>query len=652
MPTYISKLLIHLSLFFAIFAYVSRIEASIHTLTSPDRKLVATFSNTQSKSANILYNLTFAGKQVINSSSIKLFDESCDLNQLSKTLDVSNTWKPVYGHKSTFIDHYNELVLQINYSSGKNIIFTARMYNEGLAFRFHITNTKQFLGETLRLKTTYNFPEDFSVYYPNGEFQPEGPIKISSYDKHGSTIRMPMVVDAGKNTFLCLLESDLYKSSTQSNCEPMNIFKGDVLFGLESDSAFSNISSRQFQTPWRIILTANSPGDFLTSDIPLNLATPCQIADTSWISPGISTWELRTRGAIFNNFQYENNQETMLRMVDFASSNNFEYLLIDGMWFRVKNGQMQVRDEKYDMNKIISYAKENDVKLLLYYDEHYADPNRKNYRGEKVLPIKSVFEFISDLGAAGIKFGFKGYNVNFTRDAIKLAAKYKLLINFHDYPVPMIGVRRTYPNAITREYCHAQADRHTTFSPNSFIRQAQINLIAGPMDQCNGYFSFSSLKSRWLGFENGVVESTIVSEAARILITSWGGLQTIPDAPEAYLSKPDLFQFIKKLPNTWDDSRCIDIKLNEYIFMARKYKNTWYVAGAANNKGGKVQLKMNFLTSSEYSATIYEDADDAHYQDNPSSYVKRTSLVKPNETLDINMAPGGGFCMILKPLIN
>lgn len=211
----------------------------------------------------------------------------------------------------------------------------------------------------------------------------------------------------------------------------------------------------------------------------------------------------------------------------------------------------------------------------------------------------------------GVKYGFMGRNVDFSREAIQKSAQSQLLIDFHDSPVPFTGIRRTYPNAITREYCHAQQDSRRAFTPEAFVKMALINAIQGPLDMNNGNFDITGINSGIRQKSPGKTNSyysTVVSEAARTLII-FSGLVCLPDAPEAYLAKEDLFEFIQQQPvGKWDESRILNSKMGEYISTTRRHGKEWFVGSVYSQKGGSLDIKLDFLEPNlSYEVTFYVD---------------------------------------------
>jgi alpha-glucosidase len=223
-----------------------------------------------------------------------------------------------------------------------------------------------------------------------------------------------------------------------------------------------------------------------------------------------------------------------------------------------------------------------------------------------------------------------------------------LLCDFHDGPVPPSGDRRTYPNYVTREFCHSQSDARRAFSPTGFCEQVFVNMLAGPLDMCNGLYTLKNpARDRPKIFTN--VNTTIVAETARVLVT-FSGLSILPDCPEAYEAHADLFDFLSKLPMTWDETRILHGEVGQYITTARRRGDQWFIASATNEEPRTLQLTLDFLKPDQvYDATLYEDAPEAHYIENREAYRVRQLVVKGGDTLDARLAPGGGHCVYLTP---
>jgi alpha-glucosidase len=405
----------------------------------------------------------------------------------------------------------------------------------------------------------------------------------------------------------------------------------------------------------------------ITNNALVNLNPPCQLEDTSWIKTGLSLWDWRGWGAkTADGFTYELDMKSWRRQVDFASQYGVKYLLLDANWYGeefsedsnpvssrttlcVQNEKGEILfpaapenwDDPIDVPALIKYAADKNVGIMLYIN----DRAQVKYNFDETLATYKSW------GAAGIKYGFMGgkgqQKVLDTRKIVEACARHQLVCDFHDGPVPPSGDCRTWPNYITREFCHAQADAKRSFSPTTFCTSVFINMLAGPLDMSNGMFALN-------GIENGrprvfqPIDSTVVAEAARVLIT-FTGMAIVADMPEAYMAKADLFKFMGSMPMNWDETIVLDGAIGEYVSTARRAGQKWWIGTACNEQGLKHQIKLDFLKKGvTYTATVYEDAPDANYKKNREAYTVRSCEVRKGDVIDAVLAQGGGHAVYLE----
>jgi alpha-glucosidase len=611
-------------------------------LNSPDGNVEVNILLIEGK---LNYQINWSGQKMVGSSELEIFPNAAMSILSASEIENKNTWNPVWGQHSSIEDHFKELQIDIN-CDGTTGKLLARVYNQGIAFRF-ILNEGEKPNEAI-FKCGYALPEGSNYYFPKGETEPIGPVNFVELNdvlqaKNGKTgtINVPLVVESPNQSYLALLESDLYAAN---GIESMHLDKTGVDGKIESLNKVA-INENEWISPWRVILLGKSAGDLVVNTVPINLATPNKLENTEWIKPGKTVWDWRVHSYTApDGFVYGINTESYKRFIDFASENEIEYFLIDANWFSsVTEGRFEISD-KLNLPMVVDYADDKGVDIILYYDRH-----KGNFGDDKLFP------YFKSLGVKGMKYGFMGNDVDFTREAIQKSAQNQLLIDFHDSPVPFTGIRRTFPNAITREYCHAQQDSRRAFTPESFIKMALINAITGPLDMNNGNFDLTGINSglRQKGpREKNTYFSTVASEAARTLII-FSGLVCIPDAPEAYASKADLFEFIQKQPvGKWDESRVLHSKIGKYITTARRHGNEWFIGSVYNQQGGKLDIKLDFLEEGKsYDVTFYEDTEETNCRTNPESYRVRKGKVKKGDVVEAVLAPGGGHCMWIRPVI-
>ena len=318
-----------------------------------------------------------------------------------------------------------------------------------------------------------------------------------------------MLVDADTQ-FFALLESDIISAEAFNQAIGFKRVQGAAAVSVNIPS--QAVPAGNFITPWRVILVGDTPGDLLESTVAVNLAAPLALDDDSWIQPGKSLWIWRVLSyRTGDNFTYRTNTASINRMVDFAAENNIQYVLVDDDWYTlIRNGQVVSQASNFNIQEVVAHAESKHVGILLYFDRS------PSHRVQNTTDTQ-LFELYSSLGASGVKYGFKGNDVPFTRGAVRGSANSQLLINFHDSPVYQTGARRTMPNAITREVGWAQQDARRAFTPSDFLKMAMINALSGPFDQTNGIYDLNEIQRRAKGPRNPL-NSTVAAENARTLM--------------------------------------------------------------------------------------------------------------------------------------
>ena len=594
-------------------------------LKSPDGGLSASF---EVKKGALTYSVSRGETPLVGSSKIEIFADA-KVTLVDQSIRENDTsWEPVWGQFSTIRDHHRELALSLT-ADGIPVTFLCRAFDSGIGFRFTLPT------ESKDKKMTFSC--EYRVLKGTAHYSGQRGHKLNLKAAKGR-VSTPLVTVRGDGIHLGFLESDLYSAAGFKSTQNRSSKNGQVFV-----ASSSSISIGEGQvTPWRTILVEDTAGDLAVNTVSLNLAAPCAIEDTSWIKPGKGLWDWRVHGYDNGDFIYGIDTQSYLRYIDFCAENGLEYFTVDDHWFiTAGDGKMKV-SPKVDIEKVMSYAKEKGVLIMLYYDR------KKGNFGDQTL-----FSHYAQLGATGMKYGFMGNNAGFTREAMDAAVKNKLLINFHDGPVPMSGVERTFPNLIAREYCHGQQDSRSAFTPETFLQMAMVSSLSGPLDMSNGNFGIKSInageREKGPKKRNSYI-STVVSEVARNLVI-YTGLVTLPDAPEEYRKKQDLFEFLKLMPSTWDESRVLQSELPKYITTARRSGDTWFVASVNDQSKRTLKVTLDFLDPDKtYEAKIYQDASDSHGVKNPEAYEVKTKTVKRGDVIEAKMAIGGGHAFILKPL--
>lgn len=608
---------------------------------------------------NLIYSGIRSSVEIISDSPVSIKDSTAHTVTSASKSKHDATWTPTWGQFSSIRDYHEQLTLELDVGD-TSFALTFKVFNDGLGFRFTADDQTTLTGDILKYKVRYNMAaEQFMGHWPRGEYSPAGPIAIESL---GTNPRTPLVVaftntlllDESSSTdtepeetsgYFALLESDLYSAEA---------FRAIVFQRVGGQPAVtSNVTSApipvgDFVSPWRVILVGDTPGDLLESTVPVNLAAPLELADASWVRPGKGLFNWRTLGYRTDDgsFTYAINTATLKRLIDFASANRLEYVQVDDNWYiQINNGRLVSQANNFDIEEIISYANDNDVSIVIYVDRSPASRVRRT-------SDEQLYRLFDELGGAAIKYGFRGNDAPFTREALRSTAAKQMLINFHDNPVPLTGARRTIPNAITRQTGWGQQDARRAFAPTDFLEMAMINALLGPFDQINGIYDINEMPNRSKG-SNNPINSTVAGENARVLIM-FSGMILLPDVPEEYDKKADMFEFLREMPATWDETKILHSSLPNYITTARRSGEEWFVCSATNENARTLSIPLGFLNGdANYDVTYYEDDHDGrnptHYINNRETYQVRTGTVVSTDTASAVMVAGGGHCMWIRP---
>ena len=436
------------------------------------------------------------------------------------------------------------------------------------------------------------------------------------------------------------------------------------------------------KTPWRTIIVSDEAKDILSSRITYNLNEPSKIEDTSWIKPmkymgvwwemitGMSSWDYTDEFAAVKlgetdfeaaepNGTHAANTKNVKRYIDFASEHGFDGLLVEGWnvgwedWFG--NSKDYVFDfvtpyPDFDVEEIREYAKSKNVEMIMH---HETSASVRNYERH----LDTAYQFMKANNYNAVKSGYVGdilprgenhysqWIVNHYQYALEKAAEYEIMINAHEAVRPT-GIARTWPNLIANE--SARGTEYQAFGgskPNHVTVLPFTRLIGGPMDYTPGIFEMDISKLN--PDNNSHVNSTLANQLA-LYVTMYSPLQMAADLPKHYEQFMDAFQFIKDVAIDWEKSVYLEAEPGDYITIARKEKdgNNWFVGNVNGVTPRTSEIEFDFLEKGKtYVATVYSDAEDAHYKDNPQAYEIKKYRVNSKSELSQKSAAGGGYAI-------
>jgi alpha-glucosidase len=628
------------------------IAASSQTISveSPGKNIVVTLTN----SDKLSYSVTFNGRTIINPSALgfEFRDEppmTGNFNIPDQSVkNFNETWIPVIKSKhSEITNNYNELQLTLEEKSGlmRQMKFYLRVFNDGAAFRFKLLRGAK-IGDRQITKelTTFNIPDDpkawvveYGGYSTSNESEFfERPL---SYLNEKTIAGMPFLMDYGNNCWLAITEAKIdnyaaFYIGTNGTSNQLTT-KLVPLPGEPEDGVKVRFADEVY-TPWRVLMIGDSPGILIQSEIIQNLNDPCAIKDPAWIKPGMSAWDHWWSGEV------KMEMPVIKQYIDLASQMGWPYMLVDWQWygkFNVPEADITKWAPQIDMPEIISYAKSKNVRIIVWL--YSSDVNRNS-------AYKKAFPLYEKWGIAGIKIDFMDRDdqqmVNWYHDIIECAADNHLMVDFHGAYKPD-GIIRTWPNMITRE--GVMGNEYYKFSdkmsPEHNVKLAFTRLLAGQMDYTPGAF-LNVTRAQFKNQTPAVVWNTRAAELSKFVIYE-SPLTVVCDHPDNILNQPGA-DFLKIVPTVWDDIKFIGGYPGNYIAIAKRSGDKWFLGVMNNSKGKSVDIKLDFLPQGNYEADTW--ADTKKSDKNPEDIKISKQELKAGDTLKVTMADDGGFVAVIR----
>ncbi|WP_372647250.1 glycoside hydrolase family 97 protein [Draconibacterium sp.] len=599
----------------------------------------------------LTYSVLYRGEKVILDGNMGLKIKSGPVLGLnlevaeSAVQEVNEMWKPVHNPNETILNHYNELTVDFEELKfpGRKFQVIVRAYNDGVAFRYMVPQGADRQKCNLENElTTFNFESDVTCWaadykgfksHQEGHFNKQPLSGLSPRGYYG----LPLTLKVSENCYAAITEAHLDKWAgmyLRTSQHPKEL--RTVLSNIKNNGAedrFICTLELPHKSPWRVIMLGEKPGDLIESEMVSNLNPPCKIEDTSWIKPGICTWDSWWS----RNVNMENDE--IKKFIDLAAENEYPYMLIDWQWYGEYNkpeADVTTLAEQLDMPMLISYAKQKNVKLWLWL--YWTDVNRN---------MEEAFNLYESWGIAGVKIDFMaldGYEmVEWYHNTVKLAAQHHLMVNFHGAYKPT-GIRRTWPNLMTREGVLGNEYNKFTYNvtPEHNVTLPFTRMLAGPMDYTPGGF-VNALKGEFKPQKNTMVMGTRCHELAKFVVFD-SPVTTLCDHPENYKNQPGM-DFLQQVKAVWDETKVLQGAIGEYIVMARKSGNQWFIAGMTNSDARTLEVDLDFLPDDSYTIDLYKDGEATKLD--ATKLEKMKLKLHRAEKLKIECAPGGGFVGII-----
>ncbi|AWL11069.1 Alpha-glucosidase [Saliniradius amylolyticus] len=655
-------------------AWAERLE-----LRSPDDRIVFTLSD----EPQLSYSVTYAGEKVMTSSRLGLhFGEIGDLGpelhiQTVDRASRDHYWQQPWGQNRQVRDHHNEALVSLQGDYRLNL--RVRVFNDGVGFRYEIPK-QDGLGTLTVLDELTEFNLTDASHTQAWWIPAQGwnryehlyqQTRVTDFDR----VQTPVTFRRQNGTHFAIHEAALvdYASMTLDRRRG-GLLKAELIPNFDGTKVKTQAG---FHTPWRTIQIAGNATGLLNSNLVLNLNEPNKLGDVSWVKPGkyMGIWWGMHLG-MYSWGSGEKHGATTAnakRYMDFAAEHGFDGVLVegwnlgwDGEWFN--NGAVFNFTQPYpdfDLEAVADYGRQLGVKLI---GHHETSGHVTNY----VEQMPDAYALYEKLGVEQIKTGYVANGGEVTRtdeqgidrhewhdsqvmvnhylDSVKLAARHKISINTHE-PIKATGLRRTYPNWLSREGARGQEFNAWGSPPNPpehTVNLIYTRLLGGPMDFTPGIFN---LAFNGLEAENRV-QTTLAKQLA-LYVALYSPIQMAADLPEHYQARPDAFRFIKDVPTDWEQSRAIAGEVGEYVVYVRQERGgkDWYLGAITDEQARKLDISLDFLPEGQsFQAQIYADGPDADWQTAPYAMTISSRPVQHGDRLRLKLASSGGTAIRFKAL--
>jgi alpha-glucosidase len=592
---------------------------------------------------------------------------------------VDEKWEQPWGEQRVIEDRHAELKVTL---SGKNAESTEpfdlaiRVFDDGFGFRYEFNGIAPSRDvEIVDELTEFRLDGDFDAWwYPARQVDRDEYLYKRAHLFEVHLAETPLTLQS-PGLYLSIHEAALvdYASMNLRRIAERTL-KADLMPW--SDGVLVR-KRGPFATPWRTVLVTETPLQLADSRLTLNLNEPNKLGDNSWVRPGKYVgvwWEMHLNKSTWGSGEKHGaTTGNVKRYIDFAAKSGFGGVLVegwnkgwDGDW--IANGKHFSFTEPYpdfDLPALAAYAKEREVRLIGHHEtagalanyERQLDAAMSLYEKNGVAVVKtgyvrpsgSIERVLAD-GSVGHEWFAGQYRVNHELEVARVAAKHRISIDAHE-PVKDTGLRRTWPNMLSREGARGQefnAWGRPTNPPEHVTILPFTRLLAGPMDFTPGIFDLTFGKTE----VNERVQSTLATQLA-LYVLIYSPVQMAADLPENYEKRPDAFQFIRDVPVDWETSRTLAAEIGDYVAIARKQRGgrDWYLGAATDETARKLTLPLDFLElGKRFEAQIYRDAPDANYLTNPTAITIEKRIVTAKDTLDATLAPGGGLAVRFRAL--
>ena len=645
------------------------------------------------RDGRLQYAVGYRGDEVIRPSRLGLlfqrrhgFDGGMVLLGEAERSSADHTWEQPWGENRLVRDHYNELVVTARQqASGALVRIRLRAFDDGIGFRYEVPAQSGMESlNIVRELTQFAVPPDALAWWiPADRTNRYELLYRRSGLRAIDRVHTPVTFRLSNGVHLSIHEAALLDYSAMTLLQE---YAGGFRAALRpwSDGVLVKTAA-PFVSPWRTIQVAPDAAGLVNSSLILNLNEPNKLGDVSWVRPAkyIGIWWAmhiaeRTWGR--DGVHGATTEETM-RYMDFAAANGFDAVLVEG-WNLGWDGDWQGAGDRFsftesypdfDLQAVTRYGRERGVELV---GHHETSGNVTNYERQ----MAAAFELYQRMGVSRVKTGYVAgtawlkrvdengvphyeyhdgqFAVRHHIRVLEEAAKRKISINPHE-PVKDTGLRRTYPNWVTREGARGQEYNAWGQPPNPPEHTAILpftRMLSGPMDFTPGIFDLTPNERPPVradmprGSPESRVQTTLAKQLA-LYVVLYSPLQMAADLPKNYEAHPDAFRFIREVPVDWGETIALAGQVGEYVVIARRERDSrdWYLGAITNEEARLVDIDLSFLDAgARYAAELYVDGDAAHWRSNPYPIIIEKREVGAADGLPLRLAPGGGAAVALR----
>ena len=594
---------------------------------------------------------------------------------------VDEAWEQPWGERRLTRNRYNELRARFAErpaqpgQAPRRIDVVFRVYDDGIGFRYEFPAEagQVRIHQELTEFTLADIERTTAWWIPAMEWNREEYLYVRTPLREIGTAQTPLTLRTGDGLHVSIHEAALVDYAG------MNLARGDgnVLRAALTPASDGPpvVRNAPFATPWRTIQVGARAGDLVESSLILNLNEPNAIGDVSWFTPAkyVGVWwslHLETETWATGPKHGATTANTR-RYIDFAADNGFRGVLVegwnpgwDGNWFANGRGFDFTRaTPDFDLEGLAKYAAGKGVHLVGHHEtacavSHYERQLEEAlalYARNGVDVVKTGY--VCDAGDIQRQDQPGGPVVREWHESqwmsnhhvrvLKAAAARRIAINAHE-PFKDTGLRRTYPNAVSREGARGMEFAAWADPPNPPEHEATLvftRMLAGPMDFTPGIVSLTGRNGQKL-------RSTLAKQLA-LYVVLYSPIQMVADLPEHYARQPEALKFIRDVAVDWEESVVVDGEVGEYATIARKVRggDTWFLGSVGDDRPRSLRTPLSFLEPGRrYRAEIYRDGDGADWETHPFAFVRETREVGRDDVLTLELGRGGGQAIRFVPL--